>query len=182
MFFKINENSKNLNPNYFEFKDLKMNYSKYRKIKIEIIKLMIRFEKKKKKSETNLKTGRRRPEISWTQRSGSSATESLLLLLLLLVRSSDGSSSENKPNGRVWLIWAWWRARAKRAPAAYLWVGVKNDVVVVAAMTWIFFLKKRLKKTFKAFVLFVYRAKIDFGKNNGKSLISYHKLKNCRKM
>lgn len=78
-----------------------------------------------------LNTGRRRPETSWTQRSGSSATESALLPLL--VRSSDvPSSGKEPPKGRVWLIWAWWRARARRAPAAYLCVGVKNDVVAIA--------------------------------------------------
>lgn len=85
----------------------------------------------KLRSEMDLKTGGRRPEFSWTQSSGPSETESALLTLL--VRSSvDSSSPEDNRRGWVWWIWAWWRANANRAPAAYLCVGVKNDVVAMS--------------------------------------------------
>lgn len=75
-----------------------------------------------------MKIGRRRPDDSWTQSWGSSETESLLLPLLIRSSSSDG-----KPKGQVWWMWAWWRARPNRAPAAYLCIGVnvEDDIVFV---------------------------------------------------
>lgn len=56
---------------------------------------------------TNLKTGRSKPEWWWTQRWGSSETESELLELLLLIRLvlEMESSEAGKSRMRVWLIW-----------------------------------------------------------------------------
>lgn len=71
--------------------------------------------------ETHMKIGRSKPEVWWTQRSGSSKTARVVELL------EEGNSSVDRPNGWVWWSWAWCRARLNKAPAAYLCVGVRYD-------------------------------------------------------
>jgi len=69
-----------------------------------------------------MKTGRSKPEVWWTQRSGSSKTALVAVELL-----GEGKSSVERPSGWVWWSCAWCRARPNKAPAAYLCVGVRYD-------------------------------------------------------
>ena len=104
--------------------------------------------------QDHLKTGRRRPETSWTQISASSEIGSLSLLIGSPVRKFSYSPLPPPwlvagiPSGLVCLICAWLSAIANNALAAYLCDGVKFDEASTIKSDQ---QKKQIEETTKSF-------------------------------